>query len=123
MHDAVFQSVREWSVTTVVEQDGQRGGFKLLIRNLITFAAQQLYGAPHEVHGAEAVGKTGMVGSRIDHIGHADLLDAPKPLEIRVLDNVEMQLVGDADEGYIQVVIQVPPFHCQKMKLFKSKNY
>ena len=37
-------------------------------------------------------------------IGHTDLLDAPKPLEIRVFDNVEMQLVRDADEAIDGVV-------------------
>ena len=45
-----------------------------------------------------------MVGPWIHQVGHADLLDAPKSLEIRVLDNVEMKLVGDADKAIDRVV-------------------
>ena len=74
------------------------------IRNLITLATQQLYGASHQMHGAKAVGKTGVVGSRIHQIGHTDLLDTPKSLEIRMLDDIEMQFIGDADEAVNGVV-------------------
>jgi len=104
LHDTVFQGVRKRPVTAVVEQNGQRSRFKFLVGNVITFAAQQLDGTPHEVHGAKAVGETGVVGSRIHHIGQADLLDASKSLEIRVFNDVEMQLVGNADEAVDGVV-------------------
>ena len=56
------------------------------------------------MHGAEAVGKAGVVRARIHQIGHADLLDAPKSLEIRMLYDVEMQFVRDADEAVNGVV-------------------
>ena len=56
------------------------------------------------MHGAEAVGETRVVGARIHQVGHADLLDASKTLEIRVFNNVEMQLVRDADEAIDRVV-------------------
>ena len=104
MDDAVFQGVREGTVAAVVKQDGDGGGFKFLIRNHIALAAQQMDGASHQVHGAEAVGKACMVGARIHQVGHADLFDAPKPLEIRVFDDVEMQFVGDADEAINRIV-------------------
>ena len=104
LHDAVFQSVREGTVTAVVQQNSQRSCLKLLVCDVVALATQQMYGAPHEVHGAKAMGKTGVVRSRIYQVGHADLLDAPKPLKIWVFDNVEMQLVGDADEAIDGVV-------------------
>ena len=91
-------------MAAVVEQDGQRSRLKFLIGNVIALAAQQLDGASHEVHGAEAVGKTSVVRAWIHQIGHADLLDAPKPLKIRVFNDVEMQLVWDADEAIDGVV-------------------
>ena len=91
-------------MTAVVQQDGQRSRLQLLVSDVVTLATQQLYGTPHEVHGAEAVCEARVVGSRIHQVGHADLLDAPKPLEIGVLDDVEMQLVGDADEAIDGVV-------------------
>ena len=104
MNDAVLQGVGEGSVAAVVEQDGQRCGFKFLIRDLIALAPQQLYAATHEVHGAETVGESGVVGTGIHEVGHADLLDASKALEIRMFDDVEMQLVRDADEAIDGVV-------------------
>ena len=91
-------------MAAVVEQDGQRCGFKFLIRDLIALAPQQLNAATHEVHGAEAVGKTGVVGARIHQIGHADLLDASKALEIRMFDDIEMQFIRNADEAIDGVV-------------------
>ena len=74
------------------------------VGDVVTLATQQLYGTSHEVHGAEAVGKTRMVGPGVHQIGHADLLDASKSLEIRVFYNVEMQLVRNVDETINRVV-------------------
>ena len=65
---------------------------------------QQLNGASHQVHGAKAMCKSRVVGSRIHQIGHADLLDAPKSLEIRMFYDVEMQFIRDADEAVNGVV-------------------
>ena len=104
LHDTIFQGVRERAVAAVVEQNGQGSGLQFLVGNLIALAAQKLYGTPHEVHGTEAVRKARVVGARIHQIGHADLFDAPKPLEIRMFDNVEMQFVWDADEAVNRVV-------------------
>ena len=56
------------------------------------------------MHGAEAMGETGVVGSRIDHIGHAHLLDAAQTLEIGVLNDVEMQFIGYAHKTVNRVV-------------------
>ena len=50
------------------------------------------------------MGETRVVGPGVHQVGHADLFDAPKPLEIRVLDDIEMQFVGDADEAINRVV-------------------
>ena len=50
------------------------------------------------------MGKTCVVGPRIHHVGHANLLDASKSLEIRMFDNIKMQFVGDADEAVDGVV-------------------
>ena len=104
LHDAVFQGVRERTVTAVVQQNGQRSRLKFLIGNVIAFATKQLNGTTHQVHGTKAMGKSSVVGTWIHQIGHTDLFDAPKSLEIRVLDDVEMQLVGDADEAVNGVV-------------------
>ena len=50
------------------------------------------------------MGEARMVRAWIHQIGHADLFDASKSLEIRVFYDVEMQLVGDADEAVDGVV-------------------
>ena len=91
-------------MAAIMQQNGQRSRFKFLISNIVALAAQQLYGTPHEVHGAEAMGKAGVVGSWVHQIGHADLLDAPKPLEIWMLDNIKMQFVWDTDEAINRIV-------------------
>ena len=104
LHDAVFQGVGKRPVTAVVEQNGQGSRLKFLICNVVALAAQQLDGASHEVHGTKAMRKTRVVGSGIHQIGHADLFDTPKPLEIRMFDNVEMQFVRNADETVNRVV-------------------
>ena len=52
----------------------------------------------------QTMDKTGVIRTRIYQIGHADLFYASKPLEIRVFDNVEMQLIWDADEAIDGVV-------------------
>lgn len=91
-------------MTTVVEQDGERGGLQFVVGDDVALGTQQLYGTAHQVHGTEAVGETGVVGAWIHHVGHAHLLDAAQTLEIGVLDDVEMQLVGYAHKTVNRVV-------------------
>ena len=50
------------------------------------------------------MGKARVVGTRIHQIGHADLFDASMSLKIWMFDDVEMQLVRDADEAIDRVV-------------------
>lgn len=104
-------------MSAVMQQDGQRYRFQLLLADVVTLAPEQLDGTPHQMHGAQTVRKSGVVGAGIDHVGHADLLDPPQALEIWMLNDVKMQFVRDVDKSVDGVVddFLLVGFHLNKI--------
>ena len=84
-----FQRVGEGAVAHVVQQDGSQRRFALGRRNLHAFILEGAQGQRHEVHGPQRVMKARMQGSRINKPGEPKLLNAPQPLEVAVLNQVE----------------------------------
>ena len=63
--------------------------------------------------------KTRMQRPRIDVVRHTQLLDPSKTLEIRMLDEVEQNAVGNGDEAVNRVVKYFFSFHRQMAKIIR----
>lgn len=69
------------------------------------------------MHTAQRMVKTGMVGAGVHQVGHAHLRNPAKALEIRVLDEVVHQRVGN---GYKPVNRVIEYFELIKMRHYKE---
>jgi hypothetical protein len=70
----------------------------------MAFQAEGFNGQPAQVECAKGMRKAGMQSPGVYQVGKAQLLDAPKPLKIRVLDQVEYQVVRNGNETINRVV-------------------
>jgi len=99
-----FQGVRERAVAHVVEQNGGQRRFALGRRNFHAFVLERAQGQRHEVHGAQRVVEARMQRPRVHEAGEPELLNAPQPLKVPVLNEVEEKLRRDSDEAVDRVV-------------------
>ena len=98
VHQAVLQAVREGAVPDVVQQDGGAGGLGLVGRDVVPLLPQLRDGLAHEVHRPERMLEAGVLRPGIHHGRQPQLLDAPQPLHVGMLDEVVKELRGDVDE-------------------------
>ena len=56
------------------------------------------------MHGTQRMVKTRMQRTGINQVGHAQLLNIPQPLKVRMLNKVEHQFRRDADKAVNRVV-------------------
>ena len=91
-------------MAAVMQKDGQGGGLQLSISDVIPFAPQQLDRPSHQMHGSQAMGKSGVVGVGIYHVGETHLLDSSQTLEKGMLDDVKMELVRNVDKAIYGIV-------------------
>jgi hypothetical protein len=60
------------------------------------------------VHGAKSMMEARVMRPRINQLCKPHLFDAPKSLEIRVIDDVENQLISDGDEPVDRIIDNLP---------------
>jgi len=89
LHQAAFHGMGKRTVADIVQQDGYQQPLFFLIGNNDLFLPQYQDGMSHQVHAAQGVVETGMVGSGIYQVRKAHLRDAPQSLEKRVGNQIE----------------------------------
>ena len=72
----------------VVKQDGDLYSAFLFLGDLVSLLTQGVDGTSHEVHGADGVVETGVVGPWVDQVGQAKLAYAAQSLEVGVIDQL-----------------------------------
>lgn len=68
------------------------------------FAAYAIDRLGHEVHGAQHMMKTRVVGTRINQMTQAQLLNATQALQVRMLEDIENNFVGQRNKTVDWVV-------------------
>jgi len=94
----VLQCMREGPVAYVVEERGGEGSRLFLRGDWGPFLRKAREGVLHQSHGPERVIETGVLGTGKDKVPHAELTNAAKPLDLRGLDEVHDQILGDGNE-------------------------
>jgi hypothetical protein len=82
-------------VAHVVEQGGRqdrRAVFSVDV--FVAYFRETIQKAPGVVHYPNRVRETAVVRGRKDEFGHPKLLNAPQPLELACIDQVEQQLIA-----------------------------
>ena len=72
----------------VVKQDGDLYSAFLFLGDLVSLLTEGVDGSAHEVHGADGVVETGVVGPWVDQVGQAKLAYAAQSLEVGVIDQL-----------------------------------
>ena len=60
----------------------------------MSFATNAIDRLGHEVHSAQDVMKTGVIGTRIHQMTQAQLLNPTQPLQVWMLEDIENYFVG-----------------------------
>ena len=89
----------------VVEEDGQFGATAFFVGYGDSLLFEDIKCTAHEVEGAEHVAETGVHGARIDKMREPQLLDAPLPLEIGMLDDLQYHRVIDREKPVVDGVV------------------
>jgi hypothetical protein len=100
----ILQCMREWPMAYVVKEDGDLGSELLFGSDVVAFDLEYGDSLAHEVKGTEGVMKTRMIGTGIYIAAKAQLLDAPETLEIRMLYDIEYELMRNGDKAMHRVV-------------------
>ena len=74
-------------------------------------------GYAHQVESTDGMLETRMLGRGVNHVGHAELLDAGESLHQRVLHNVEQQSSGNLDESEYGIVNYFRIVHCRENRV------
>ena len=98
-------------MTEVVQQDGQLGSTAFLVGYLHTLQLQHIERPLHQVQRPQHVAETRMHSAGIDQISQPQLLDAPLPLEIRMLYDLQNHRVIDTQEPIIYRVVYYLAFN------------
>lgn len=80
VYERMFQHVGEWAMPDIMQQDSGFHGFGLWIEDENAFLPQRVDGFTHQVEGTQAMLKTGVLRSWIDHAGQPQLFNAGKAL-------------------------------------------
>ena len=96
--------MRERSVTDVVHQDGSLHGFGFRVEYEMPFLLERKDGLAHQVEGSDGMLKTRVLSSRINHVGHTQLLDAGESLHQRMLNDIKQKTLRNLDESEHRVV-------------------
>lgn len=100
----VLEYMRKGSVPDVVHKDGGFDGFCLAVEDENALLFKRQYSLTHEVKGTDGVEEASVLGTRIDHIRHSQLLDTCETLHQWVLDNAQQESSRNLDETEYWVV-------------------
>jgi hypothetical protein len=70
----------------------------------VTLSAYARNGLGHEVHSAQNMMKTRMIGARVNEVTQAQLLNATQALKVRMLENIENNFVWQRNKTVNWVV-------------------
>lgn len=102
--EGVFKYVGKRTVSNVVQEDGSPNSFFFRVENEVAFALEGVDGETHKMEGSNGMLEAGVLCSWIDHTGESELLDTAQTIEVRVLDDVEKQSLGNANKSEYGVV-------------------
>jgi hypothetical protein len=91
-------------MSDVVHQDGSLHGFGFRVEYEMPFLLERENGLAHQVEGTDGMLKTRVLGSRINHVGHTQLLDAGESLHQRMLNDIKQKTLRNLDESEHRVV-------------------
>ena len=104
LHQLMLQGMAVWPMADVMQDDGRGGCQSFFLGDGMTFDDQIVQGLGHQMRGPQCMMESMMMSPGIHQAGQTQLRYAAQALEIRVLDDIEDELIGYGNKAIDRIV-------------------